>query len=60
MIDIMRSMISNYLNIKLIDVDLNNYTEFEFLSDTLELSKKTLIPINFFSYDANFFLFQKN
>ena len=42
------SMISNNLNIKLIDVDLNNYTEFEFLSDTLELSKKALIPINFF------------
>ena len=42
------SMISNYLNIKLIDVDLNNYTELKFLSDTLDLSKKALIPINFF------------
>ena len=53
------SMISNNLNIKLIDVDLNNYTELEFLSDTLELSKKALIPINFFSYDANLFYFKR-
>ena len=50
------SMISNNLNIKLIDVDLNNYTEFEFLSDTLELSKKALIPINFLVTMPTYFI----
>ena len=38
----------NFSDSNLFNVDLNNYTELKFLSDTLDLSKKALIPINFF------------